>query len=108
MAKKKNTHIGRTLGEFVKAQRAKDPDFAEEWDKRKLARRIRALREAQNWTQAQMAIRVRTTQSAIARLESGQVLPKLDLLHKIAKAMKLRLDVNFTNPNSARPSRRAA
>ena len=71
MAKKKNPHVGRSLDEFVKEQRAKDPEFAAEWDKRQLARRIRNLREAQNLTQAQLATRAHTTQSAIARLESS-------------------------------------
>jgi len=84
------------VGEFVREQRAKSPEFAAEWDKRQLARRIRDLREAQHLTQAQLASRAHTTQSAIARLESGQVVPKLDLLQKIAAAMGLRLSVDFT------------
>ncbi len=96
MARKRNPHIGRSLDEYVKEQRAKDPEFAAEWDKRQLARRIRKLREGQNLTQAQLAVRAHTTQSAIARLESGQVTPKLDLLQKIAAAMGLMLNVDFT------------
>ncbi len=80
MARKKNPYIGRSIGEFVAEQKAKDPEFAAEWDKRQLARRIRELRQAQKLTQAELAIRACTTQSAIARLESGQTLPSTKTL----------------------------
>ncbi|MHB8878026.1 MAG: helix-turn-helix domain-containing protein [Myxococcaceae bacterium] len=103
MARKKNPCIGRSLGEFVEEQKAKDPEFAVEWDKRQLARRIRELRESQHITQTELAARARTTQSAIARLESGQVIPKLDLLQKIAAAMGLRLNVDFTRRHRSSP-----
>ena len=103
MARKKNAHIGRSLEEFVAGQKAHDPEFAEEWDKRQLARRIRNLREAQKLTQGELAARAHTTQSAIARLESGKTTPKLDLLQKIATALGLRLSVDFTRkPRSSR------
>lgn len=96
MAKKrKNRFVGRTLTQFVHEQRAKDPAFAAAWDNRELARRIRRLREARKLTQEQLAVRVGTTQSAIARLESGHVMPTLELLQKIAAAMDLRVTVGF-------------
>jgi DNA-binding XRE family transcriptional regulator len=95
MAKKKNPYVGRTLGEYVAEQREKSPVFAAEWDKRQLARRIRELREERKFTQAELAARAHTTQSAIARLESGTVTPRLDLLQKIATALGLRLNVGF-------------
>ena len=95
MAKKRNPFLGRTLGGFVAEQRALDPEFAAEWDKRQLARRIRDLRESRRLTQAELAARAHTTQSAIARLESGAVVPRLDLLQKIAAAFGLCLRVDF-------------
>ena len=73
-----------------------DPEFAVEWDNRQLARRIRALRVARKLTQAELARRIATTQSAIARLEGGDVTPTLELLQKIAAAMGLRVTVGFT------------
>jgi HTH-type transcriptional regulator / antitoxin HipB len=96
MAKSGNRFVGRTLGELVAKQRVKDPEFAAEWDRRQLARRIRELREERKFTQAELAARAHTTQSAIARLESGTVTPRLDLLQKIATALGLRLNVGFT------------
>lgn len=107
MAKKKNPYIGRSVSEFVAEQKAKDPEFAPEWDKRQLARRIRELRESQKLTQAELASQAHTTQSAIARLESGEVTPKLDLLQKIAAAMGLRLNVDFTRKYRAAPAHSA-
>lgn len=96
MAKRKpNRHVGRTLTEFVRDQRTKDARFAEEWDNLQLARRIRTLRVARKLTQAELARRVSTTQSAIARLESGEVTPTLPLLQRIASVMGLRLTVGF-------------
>ena len=95
MGKGKNRHLGRSLAEFVDEQRSKDPEFAAEWDQHQLARRIRELRERRKLTQAQLASRARTTQSAIARLESGQVIPKIDLLQKIAVALGLQLSIDF-------------
>ena len=35
MAKKKNPHIGRSLDEFIVEQRAKDPEFRGEFDRRR-------------------------------------------------------------------------
>ena len=65
MAKRKpNRFVGRSIREFAGEQRGKDREFAEEWDNRQLARRIRALRMARKLTQEELARRVATTQSA--------------------------------------------
>lgn len=110
MAKRKNRHIGRSLGELIDDQRRRDPEFALEWDKRLLARHLRALRENKQLTQGALAARAGTTQSAIARLESGKVIPKLDLLQRIATAMGFRLTLEFSSlrGSSREPLRGAA
>jgi len=46
-------------------------------------------------SQTQLAARVGTKQPAIARLESGRVVPKLDLFDRVARALGKRLDVRF-------------
>ena len=46
-------------------------------------------------SQTQLAARVGTKQAAIARLESGRVVPKLDLFDRVARALGKRLDVRF-------------
>ncbi len=61
-----------------------------------LARRVRALREKRGLTQTELAERAGTGQAAIARIESGKAVPKLDLLARIATALGAKLDVRLT------------
>src|SRR2546430_2599339 len=102
--RKKNPYIGRTLNQFIAEQRRKDPKFAATFDRLQLARKVRTLRNTRRLTQTQLATRAGTKQSVIARLESGRVAPKLDLLAKLAEAMDLWLSVDFTKKPPARVS----
>lgn len=52
-----------------------------------IGRRISDLREAQGLTQTQLAKRIGTTQSAVARLESGKQNVSTDMLRKIGRAL---------------------
>ena len=63
----------------------------------KIARLIRDARLKAGITQTQLAARSKTTQAVIARLESGtdKRTPSLDLLERIAKALKAKLMVSF-------------
>jgi transcriptional regulator with XRE-family HTH domain len=59
---------------------------------------IRAVVEARlqaGLTQAELAARMQTSQSAIARLESGRVKPSASTLEKLAKATGTRLKISF-------------
>ncbi len=98
-ATKKNPYIGESLGEYVRRRKAADPEFAklhdEQFDKLQLARRVRALREAKRLSQSELARAIGTTQSAIARLESGKFAPRFDVLQRVARALGKRLDVKF-------------
>ena len=85
-----------TLDDFIKEERQASPEFASELDKLALARSIKELRESQKMTQEQLAARAHTAQSAIARLESGKVVPRLDLLQKVANAMGRKLTITFS------------
>lgn len=79
------------------AEELKDPDFKKAWDELELEYRVADLlikiRNEAGFTQAELARKVGTTQSAIARMESGKVLPKLDSLSKIAKTCGKRLEI---------------
>jgi DNA-binding XRE family transcriptional regulator len=102
MAKRKNPYISKeTLTDFITEQRAKRPGFAREFDKLQLARRVRNLRTRHKLTQVQLAHRAGTHQEVIARLESGRIVPKLDLLQRLAAAMGLDINVQFIR---SRPS----
>ena len=93
--KKKNPHIGRRLDEFIAEQRTKDPEFRAEFDRLRLARKVKGLREKKKMSQLRLAALAGTKQPNIARLESGKVIPKLDFLEKVARALGGRLDVRI-------------
>jgi transcriptional regulator with XRE-family HTH domain len=59
------------------------------------SRYVRGTVPKQKLSQAELAERAGTKQPAIARLESGRVVPRLELLQKIADALGMRLEVRF-------------
>jgi HTH-type transcriptional regulator / antitoxin HipB len=59
---------------------------------------LKFIREKQGLTQGDLAERAGTKQPSIARLEAGKVIPRLDLLEKIAGALGMVLDVRFVAP----------
>jgi HTH-type transcriptional regulator / antitoxin HipB len=63
-----------------------------------LGERVRALREAQHLSQAELARRMGSTQPAIARLEAGRVAPSLDTLDRAAAALGVELVITFQQP----------
>jgi len=66
-------------------------------------------RAASGLTQAQLAERVGTTQSAIARLESGAGKPSIETLQRYADALGYRVEIRFVKSRSltSRSTRRA-
>lgn len=50
-------------------------------------------------TQSELAKRVGTTQSAVARWESGKVSPTLETLARIIEACGLSLNISLMEPN---------
>lgn len=60
-----------------------------------IARAIIQARLAGGLTQAELATRMRTTQSVIARLESGKVMPSIRTMLRIAEATGTRFRPNF-------------
>jgi ribosome-binding protein aMBF1 (putative translation factor) len=75
----------------------KDPEFRKAYEALKpkydLIRAILDARIKRGVTQAVLAKRVGTTQSAIARFESGQGNPTLEFLSKVSAAVGARLEV---------------
>src|SRR5260370_37180247 len=61
--------------------------LADEFD---LARELIAARVRAGLTQAEVAARMRTTQSVVARLESGAQMPSVNTLLKCAQATRSR------------------
>ena len=85
----------------------KDPEvrihFEIERAKTDLAAAVRAARHKAGLTQKALAAKVRTSQSVIARLESGtdERTPSLPLLAKIAEACFGHIEVRFRFPKAA-------
>lgn len=67
-----------------------------------LARAVIQARALAGLTQAQLAKRMDTTQSVIARLESGKTRPSTQTLERLAAATRTRLTITF-EPEPARP-----
>ncbi|MGH7793612.1 MAG: helix-turn-helix domain-containing protein [Candidatus Binatia bacterium] len=67
-----------------------------------MARLVRDARSKEGLTQAQLAEKARSSQVVIARLESGTDgrVPSLDLLERIASALKAKSLVRFETRKS--------
>ena len=76
-----------------------DPEFREEYgridDEFSLIEALVRARTAAKLTQAELARRLGTTQSAIARLEGGGVSPSFSTLRRYAEATGTRLTVGL-------------
>lgn len=70
-----------------------DPDQG--WFFAQIAQRVAEQRRARRLSQAELAELTGTTQSAIARLESGGRPPRIDTLLRIAEALDCELEVRL-------------
>ena len=76
-----------------------DADYREAYDRLgpefEVARALIEARTHAGFTQAELAARMKTTQSAVARMESGRVPPSTRTLEKVARATGTRLRICF-------------
>jgi transcriptional regulator with XRE-family HTH domain len=77
----------------------KDPGYAKEYDALEeefaLAMAVAKARSRAGLSQSELARRMKTTQSTVARLESGRGLPSTRTLDRFAKATGHRLKISF-------------
>jgi len=82
------------------AERLKDPEFKRYYDEYgrqlEIAYKILQLRKKKKMTQAELAKRIGTKQSNVARMETGQQNFTIDMLQKIASVLGKNLKVEFT------------
>ncbi len=74
--------------EYQAAYDALQPEF-------ELARSLIEARMGAGLTQAQLAERMETTQSVVARLESGRIHPSTRTLEKVAQSTGTKLRISF-------------
>ena len=88
----------------LKNRLMEDPAFREEYarvdDEYALIEALVCARAAANLTQAELARRLGTTQSAVARLEGGRVSPSFATLRRYAEATGARLTVGLVPADS--------
>ncbi len=78
---------------------SKDPEYRSAYEELRpefeVARLLIEARTQAGLTQAQLAERIQTTQSAVARFESGRIHPSTNTLRRIAQATGTRLKISF-------------
>ena len=81
------------------AKQIKDPEFQKAWEEGEeeyqLMLSILKARNEKNLTQAELAKSSGIRQSNISRIETGQVVPSLATLRKIAKGLDMKLEIRF-------------
>jgi transcriptional regulator with XRE-family HTH domain len=91
----------RRTWDEVKRERADSPARRRGYERAgrtiRLAMEIHELREKRGLSQRELAERLGTTQSAVARLEAGNVSPSLPTLDKVAEALGVELVVSFVD-----------
>jgi transcriptional regulator with XRE-family HTH domain len=102
MAKKNRT---RNLGDVIRAKLSANPELAQAVEDESfnadIAQQVYDLRTKANLTQAALADLVGTQQSVISRIEDADYDGhSLAMLKRIARAMKKRLKVEFSSPQS--------
>lgn len=91
----------RELTNFEKdfKRRMRNKKFREAYEKERrrvaIAYEILELREGRGYTQKQLAKELKTTQSVVARIESGNQNLTIDYLNKIADIFKKDLRIKF-------------
>ena len=78
---------------------SQDADYRKAYEKLgpefEVARALIKARTLAGFTQVELAVRMKTTQSAVARMESGRVPPSMRTLEKVAQATGTRLRIRF-------------
>lgn len=86
------------LDAYIEKQTARNPNFPKMVDaalkERRLLRKLAEKRVEMGLSQKAVAALMGTTQPALARLERGEIDPKLSTLERYAEALGLTLDVS--------------
>lgn len=88
-------------------ERMTDPEFRAEWEalepERQIMLGILEGRQANHFTQEQLAEATGITQADISRIENGTANPSLRTLKRLATGMGMQLKIEFVPYSSMRP-----
>lgn len=97
---KKNKVLKFVKFESVLKESLKDPKFKKEYErlgpKYDLIRQVIEAKTKLGLTQKEIANRMGTKQSALARFESGNINPTLNFMQKLAKALNMTLKLTIS------------
>jgi ribosome-binding protein aMBF1 (putative translation factor) len=89
-----------THGEVLAGHLDADPEYRREWERTALARamavKVIAYRAEHDLSQTALAKRLRMSQPAVARLESGEHNPTFPMLLRISGALGIELAIDIT------------
>ena len=81
------------------AESLKNPQFKKAWEESEveylLAKKMIEMRLRKKLSQRDLALKVKTSQAQIARIESMNANPSLNTLNRIAKALDTKLTLHF-------------
>ena len=87
------------MEKYLNERLEKDKEFKKIWEeeaiKREVTKMLIEMRIKQGLTQKELAEKLETSQSSIARLESGKGNPTLNFLVKLGKALNKRLELHY-------------
>ena len=89
-----------TYEQYLEEQ-LKDPEFRQAWEASEPARQLKRLRILKKWSQTELAKKVGTRQSSIARLESGYGINNLNFLRRVAEALDAEVEIHLKPKTAA-------
>lgn len=85
------------LDQYVEKRKAKEPEFRQAWEEGaadlEFQKAIVGARLAAGFSQRQLAERIGTSQSAVARMEAGTYRPRVETLLRLAEALQVTFEV---------------
>jgi len=90
------------------ARQLENPEFRAEWERLAAARAVAEIvasnRESKGMTQTALARAIGVRQPVIARIESGEHVPTIETLIKIASALDIEIMVGIASSSRPEPS----
>lgn len=101
-----STRASRPASEWLE-RKMEDPKFRAAAEELEPSYQVARLRMLRGWTQKELAKRVGTKQSSIARLESGKIQPRLSFLRRVVEALDGDIEVLIRSSEEAVAERAA-